>query len=372
LRDGPSALVAALRGKTISADAAKLAVRAARGSGREEGPLIEALRKAGGLGDAPRAPTAEEREALLAAVAVEGDAKRGESVFRRKDSQCLKCHAIAGAGGLVGPSLESIGASAPADYLLDSLLEPSKAVKENYHASVVATRDGKVFSGIVVRQTDGELVLRDAEDRELAIPLSDIEERKPGDSLMPAGLPETLTRRELVDLIRFLSELGKIGPYSVGNARAIRRWQVLEVNKAAYTELRRWGLQTASAENPVLSWLPAYSDVSGTLPLGDLPALALDALPGSGDAIGATGFTRGMIDVTTPGRVELLIESVRGLSLWVDGTAVDAKEQIELDLATGVHTLTFAVHFEDRRDGLRCELRDVPGSPAQARPVAGK
>ena len=45
---------------------------------------------------------------------------------------------------------------------------------------------------------------------------------------MPAGLTDTLTRGELVDLVRFLSELGKIGPYAVSKARVFRRWQVLD------------------------------------------------------------------------------------------------------------------------------------------------
>ncbi len=47
-------------------------------------------------------------------------------------------------------------------------------------------------------------------------------------SLMPAGLTEALTRPELIDLVRFLSQLGKIGPYSVGTERVLRRWQLLE------------------------------------------------------------------------------------------------------------------------------------------------
>ena len=61
---------------------------------------------------------------------------RGEAVFRRKDLTCLKCHSIAGAGGLVGPDLVSIGASAQVDYLVESLLVPNKAVKEGYHAGL--------------------------------------------------------------------------------------------------------------------------------------------------------------------------------------------------------------------------------------------
>jgi hypothetical protein len=189
---------------------------------------------------------------------------------------------------------------------------------------------------------------------------------------MPAGLTEPLTRAELVDLVRFLSELGKIGNYSVGKTREIRRWQVLEANRESHTELRRWGLQTASAGNPALTWSPAYSEVSGTLPLADLPVITIGPLPGSGAEVGATAFVRGQIDVSTPGRVKLSLNSAKGLSLWVDGTAVEPQKEMTLDLATGVHTLTFAVHLADRKEGLRCTLDDVPGSPARAQAVVGK
>src|SRR5262249_28089278 len=149
-------------------------------------------------------------------------------VFRRKDLTCQKCHAIAGAGGQVGPGLESIGASAQPDYLVDSILQPSKQVKENYHAVAVATDDGRIHTGIKLRQTDRELVLRDADDREVSIPVSSIDDQKIAGSVMPAGLADGLTRSELVDLVRFLSELGKVGRYAVGTRRVCRRWQVLE------------------------------------------------------------------------------------------------------------------------------------------------
>src|SRR5207244_11626024 len=125
-----------------------------------------------------------------------------------------------------GPDLVSIGASAPVDYLIESILLPNKAVKENYHSLVVSTREGRFFTGIKVHETSAQLVLRDAEDREISIPVELIDERAMGGSLMPEGLADTLTRTELVDLVRFLSELGKIGPYSVRKARCARRWQV--------------------------------------------------------------------------------------------------------------------------------------------------
>ncbi len=119
----------------------------------------------------------EEMARLVAAVKTTGDAARGEQVFRRAELACLKCHGISGAGGQVGPDLTSIGASAQIDYLIDSMFQPDKQVKEGFHSVVVETDEGKVVNGIQVRKTDDELVLRDAEDREIAIPLKTIAEQ---------------------------------------------------------------------------------------------------------------------------------------------------------------------------------------------------
>ncbi|MEJ7637877.1 MAG: HEAT repeat domain-containing protein [Singulisphaera sp.] len=191
-RDGPDVLVTALAGRKLPADVAKVGMRVSRASGLEVPALIEALRGAGGLSAGPAVLTPEAMNGLVADVSARGEARRGEAIFRRKDLDCLKCHALAGAGGQVGPGLESVGASAPVDYLVDSLLQPDKAIKENFHAVVVATSDGRIATGIKVRQSDTELVLRDADDRELVLPLDAIEEQKPGGSLMPAGLTDTL------------------------------------------------------------------------------------------------------------------------------------------------------------------------------------
>src|SRR5262249_5704539 len=140
---GPPALVVALAGKSLPKDVAKVAIRAARSTGREHPVLIEALGRAAGLHEPARALTPEQTAALAARALSQGDPQQGEAVFRRKESLCLKCHSIAGAGGQVGPGLESIGASAPADYLVDSLLQPGKGIKEGYHAITVALDDGR-------------------------------------------------------------------------------------------------------------------------------------------------------------------------------------------------------------------------------------
>jgi putative heme-binding domain-containing protein len=355
----------------LAADVAKVGVRSVRTSAREAPALVEALTKAGNLGTGPRQLSAAEMKQLVEAVGKNGDPVRGEKVFRRADMLCLKCHAIAGAGGQVGPDLVSIGASAPVDYLIDSMLLPSKAIKENYGALIVETKRGQVFTGVKARETKTDLVLRNAEDKEVLIPLGQIDSRADSKkSLMPEGLTDTLTQGEFIDLVRFLSELGKVGPYSVSQARVVRRWQVLEPTREAYGLLSRTSHAAAAGNDPSLVWSPAYSTVGGELPAEVMPLFQMGT--GAEKQVVRASFVRCQLDASTAGRARLLLNSAKGVKAWLDGEPVEAAREIGLDLATGPHTLTFAVDRAARSEPLRVELDDVPGSPARVRVVGGK
>jgi putative heme-binding domain-containing protein len=366
-KGGATLLAAALRGHKLPADIARIGLRTVRSTGRPDEGLAEALTKAGGLTFGARILPPKEMQAMIAAVARSGNPERGEAIFRRKDQMCLKCHAVGGAGGQVGPDLSSIGASAPVDYLIESLLQPNKAIKENYHSLLVTTAKGQQYSGIKVRETKTELVLRDAEDREISIPSKDIDERSPGGSLMPDGLTDTLTRSELLDLVRFLSELGKVGPYAIGPQRVVRRWQALEPTREAWTFLHLGGgLATPAKNERGLQWGSAYSTVAGVLPVADIPSFAL------GKGKHAVSLIRGHVDVTTAGPFFVRLNSTKGLKLWIDQNPVAVKEVLEANLPIGMHVLTFVVDRDERREGLRCELEDKSGSPARVRVVSGK
>jgi hypothetical protein len=173
-----------------------------------------------------------------------------------------------------------------------------------------------------------------------------------------------LTRGELVDLVRFLSELGKVGPYSVSKARLVRRWQVLEATPAAKKLLENGGPAAATGDDPSLTWEPAYSTVAGVLGPDDLPQVAVGK-----DNL---AVARCQLDATTPGAVVLRLNGAKGVRLWLDGKSVEAKETTELNMPAGVHTLTFALGFGERKEGLCVELDDVEGSPARLRVVGGK
>jgi putative heme-binding domain-containing protein len=370
-KNGAATLAKAIDGMRLPADAAKVALRTMRTTGRESPELAAALTKAGGLSEQRHTLTDAEMKSMIADVRNLGDPARGETIFRRKDMICLKCHSIAGAGGQVGPDLISIGASAQIDYLIDSVLLPNKQVKENYHSIRVDTTSGLQVTGIKVRETPTQLVLRDAEDREVVIAKKDIEEQKIGGSIMPEGLVDPLTRGELVDLVRFLSELGKVGGnYAVGSARVVRRWQVLEPTREAYGLASRIGSHFATTGDSSLIWSPAYSNVAGVLPSDAAPVFEIKhVLEQSVDRV---SFVRCQLEATSPGKVILKLNETNGLSAWLDGAALDLHDSNSVDLKIGVHALTFSVDWAKRKAGLRVELQDAPGSTARARVVGGK
>lgn len=369
-KGGPDVLVAALAEQKLPEDAAKIALRTVTGSGRQEARLVEALSKAGNMSSQPKVLSPEEMSALVAEIRETGVPARGEEIFRRKELNCLKCHAVGGAGGKVGPDLVSIGSSAQVDYLVDSILQPNKAVKEGYHSVVVQTDDGKVITGIKVRQTDTDLLLRDVEDREIVVPLKSIEEQSPGTSLMPVGLVDKLTRAELIDLVRFLSELGKPGPYAAGTLRVARRWETLQPTNESYNRMYRTSdTQVISSDNGLV-WQPVYSSVSGSVPLADV--LDFTMKERLGEAARKVGFLRCRLNVSTAGVVGLAAGDVSGLQFWLDGKPIDPHERQNLPLSTGEHVITVSINLLTRKTPVRLELFDVAGSAAQVQFLGGK
>ncbi|MBX9624853.1 MAG: c-type cytochrome, partial [Gemmataceae bacterium] len=365
-KGGAATLAKALAGKKLPADVAKLGLRAVRSAaGADPGGLPEALTQAGGLGAAKAEATPEEVRARVAELAA-ADPARGEAVYRRKEMQCLACHAIGGAGGQVGPDLTSIGASAQPDYLVESLLLPNKQIKEGYHALRVVTADDRVVIGVKVREADGKLVLRTAEDKEVAVPTADIAEQGQTKSIMPAELTDSLTRGEFADLVRFLSELGKAGKYAPSTARVVRRWQVIEPTGENMNLARRTRLAAAADPATPYVWSPQYTRATGELPLGELPRLVVwnDTAPLS--------VVRFHLDVTAGGKVKLKLNSADGVSLFAGPTPADAKAETVVDLKPGLQPITLVIDRSKRTDDVRVELEDVPGSPARAAVVGGK
>jgi putative heme-binding domain-containing protein len=355
-KTGAPALANVLKAQAPAKDAARVGLRVLAGLGVQAPELTAALHAATGQVGLKRKLDAAELRRLIKLVQTQGDPVRGEAVFRRAEIGCLQCHALGGAGGKVGPDLSGIGTSAQLDYLIESVVLPSKVVREGYTTAVVATLDGKTYTGVVQRETPTELVLRDPVRDEIVIRVKDIEEKRVGGSLMPDGLDHTLTDGELADLVRFLSELGRPGPFAVTYVRVARTWQRLTALAERYLALDDAALGQALRDDTSLSWTPVYSEVSGNLPLTD-----------------AVTIVRCTLEVTTAGKLRLNLHDAGGIALWLDGTVREVHNVVALDLPRGMHTLTLRIDARQRANArLRCELADVPGSAAQARFVGGR
>ncbi|HYF00774.1 MAG TPA: hypothetical protein VEJ18_17770, partial [Planctomycetota bacterium] len=292
---GAEALGSALKDAAIDRDAARLALRAMGAAGREDRPLWEIFQKAAGLSSAAIPYSPELVSALLAEARAQGDPARGEKVFRGAVTNCVACHAIGGAGGKTGPELGEVGTALPGDLLVESLLWPNRQVKENYTATLVGLDDGRILRGYRVREDKEALFLRDpATERIDRLPRKKIERSKDVGSLMPEGVTQGLTRAELRDLVRFLLELGRPGPWHVSHATVVRHWEV----------------ETAGG------WARRPSRVDGSLPLEELPRRAARfAVEGS--------------------RFTLKIASPEGLAV----AGRPATAEMAFDLPEGLHVL---------------------------------
>lgn len=365
-KGGSKALTDALAGTRLAPDLAKLAIRNVRMSGRPEDALIGAFTTAGGLGGDVWNLTPEQVAGLVEESKTHADSARGERLFRSESLQCFKCHALSGSGGLVGPDMTSLGASAQPDYLLESLILPSKAIKENYHSLNVTTKKGDVVTGIKVRETPAALVLRDSNDQEVSIPQSEIAQQSDGLSLMPTNLVDSLTRAELADLVRFLSALGREDAYTAKPGRRVRTWRSMMPSDAAALALHAKGFQYSASEDPAFVWAQLYTTAAGEIPLDEVPHVRPKYLDAD------FNFLRFELDVTTPGEVGLQFNSVEGVTIWMDEQALEAKNLMTLKLSEGRRRFTLAVAAKRSVRSLVAEIVDIPGSRAQAMPVGGK
>jgi len=253
-KSGPDALVEALRDQTIPAELAASGMRIAGSAGLRDSRLVDAFRTAGKLAPILTMPDADTLAQLIARVSSEGDAKRGEAVYRRSELLCIFCHAIGETGGQIGPNLQSIGASAQVDYLIESLLDPTAKIKEGYHTTAITTRDGRTLAGMLVKDGD-PVVLRDAAGVEHSLAAAQVERKDISPvSIMPPGLTASLAEPEFIDLVRFMADLGREGGVNLPPNTFVREWEALQ---------------------PDGSWKKIIARVDGSLDLAEAPGRSI-------------------------------------------------------------------------------------------------
>lgn len=148
------------------------------------------------------------RLAELEPVLANGDAQRGREVFFGKTASCSACHTIESQGGQVGPNLSKIGGVRTGRDLLEAIVFPSASFARGYEPHAVTTIEGKVYTGVVRRETADAIHLVSADRAEVRLRRADIDAmQRANASIMPQGLDAQLSPQDLGDLIVFLSSL---------------------------------------------------------------------------------------------------------------------------------------------------------------------
>ena len=338
---GSQALAEALGAAKVSADVAKLGLRTLSTAGRQDEALRAALSKAAGISSAAVEYSPDFVKWLGQEALTRGNPANGEKVFRGVVTNCVSCHSIGGAGGKVGPDVSAVGTGLPIDMVIESVLWPNRQVKEGFGSIAVITKNDQIYQGFHASEDKQTLILRDpAREDLIRLPVADIKARKDIGSVMPEGLTNGLTRAELRDLIRFLADLGKPGPFRVPDKPFVRRW----LTASAPARVKAIG------ETAGLPWLPRFSTVAGELPLEDT---------------GRAGWVRFEVEAIKPGRFHLVFNNATGLRVFLGPEPLGSPE---VDLPAGRHVFTISVDPTEREGaGLQCRIDPAPGSTGELR-----
>ena len=132
-----------------------------------------------------------------------GDAEAGGMVFQQ--AGCASCHIVDGAGGFLGPSLDSIAVEKASDKIRLDVLDPDAELAAGFEPVVVETADGRRVEGVLKNEDTFVVLVLTAEgevERLTRETLKSLE--MPARSPMPADYKDRLSAEDLQNLLAFL------------------------------------------------------------------------------------------------------------------------------------------------------------------------
>lgn len=146
---------------------------------------------------------------------IKGDPKVGEELFFDPESNagCGKCHTAIDSkgvkrGGNVGPDLSAVAGTRTPQFILESILDPSKEIASGFEQVLIVAKDGRMIDGIPKKEDAASITLvrREGDNIvEMIIPKSEIGQKLPQEvSAMPGNFAEILMVQELHDILAFV------------------------------------------------------------------------------------------------------------------------------------------------------------------------
>jgi putative heme-binding domain-containing protein len=150
----------------------------------------------------------------LAPIVERGLAKRefdrGHRLFG--EAKCFACHRFDDEGGSQGPDLTILSGRYSVRDLLEKVLDPNKAISDQYAAMIFTLSSGKVVTGRIVNyHDDNMMVMTNMLDPNGLVGVNkrqveSIVQSKV--SMMPTGLLDTFKEDEILDLVAYLLSRG--------------------------------------------------------------------------------------------------------------------------------------------------------------------
>jgi len=94
-----------------------------------------------------------------------------------------------------------------ARYFIENIVDPHAVIGRDYQASLLETKDGEFFSGLIENKTATAVTIRTVTGS-VTVPRTNIESLSLGElSMMPSGLLDALNERQQIELLKFLRSL---------------------------------------------------------------------------------------------------------------------------------------------------------------------
>ncbi len=255
---------------------------------------------------------------IRAEVAAKGNPVRGKELYlNTKLLACAKCHRMEGVGGAVGPDLTKLWETMTVEKILETIVDPSKEIKEGFQSYRLTTVDSKVYTGLKVKDDAKEVVIRDAEGRDIRVAKDEIESLTPSKlSLMPDNVVSQITYEQFIDLLAFLKS--KSGQESL-------RGLVVDASAVdppgAFTDLG------ATKPDPIDSdtWKPIAAESNGKF----------DLKPVFSNRNRSVVYVRTYVYAPKKQTATVAIDGENPWRVWVNGTTAKPALALEVDLKEG-------------------------------------
>jgi putative membrane-bound dehydrogenase-like protein len=146
-----------------------------------------------------------DREKVLAqykpVLKMKAETSRGRAIFEKR---CSICHKIGNIGVSFAPDISDSREKTP-EQLLTDILQPNRAIDNNYFSYTVITNDGRSHNGVLAAETSTSVTLKKQEGKTETLRRDEISEmHNDGVSFMPEGLEKDIPMQDMADLISFV------------------------------------------------------------------------------------------------------------------------------------------------------------------------